>query len=166
MMVYKPSEFISWFSARGCTVIHARPTEQVAHGAYLIEPTPHDLNGTGPWTQWLQIARADPGGDVRVQLFKVDQETEVAVVGPLGEVRCILRARSVGLHGSERVPPPRDDALSCVVVPHGARPRAGLLISKFGCRLGLISLAGSWPDNARPGRPLMTRSRRVLSSAW
>jgi hypothetical protein len=36
---------------------------------YLIEPTPHHLNGTGPWTQWPQIARADPGGDVRVQLF-------------------------------------------------------------------------------------------------
>ncbi len=43
--------------------------EQVAHGAYLIEPTPHHLNGTGPWTQWLQIARADPGGGARVQLF-------------------------------------------------------------------------------------------------
>jgi len=39
------------------------------HGAYLIEPTPHHLNGTGPWTQWLRIARAYPGGDVRVQLF-------------------------------------------------------------------------------------------------
>jgi hypothetical protein len=27
------------------------------------------LNGTGPWTQWLRIARADPSGDLRVQLF-------------------------------------------------------------------------------------------------
>ena len=42
--------------------------EQVAHGAYLIEPTPHCLNGSGPWTQWLQIARAVDGG-TRVQLF-------------------------------------------------------------------------------------------------
>lgn len=50
-------------------LIHARPTEHVAYGAYLIEPTPHHLNGTGPWTQWLQIARAEPGGGWRVQLF-------------------------------------------------------------------------------------------------
>ncbi len=47
----------------------ASRTEQIARGAYLSEPTPHHLNGTGPWTQWLQIVRADPGGDVRVQLF-------------------------------------------------------------------------------------------------
>jgi hypothetical protein len=47
----------------------AKPTEQVPYGTYLIEPTPHHLNGAGPWTQWLQIALADPGGDVRVQLF-------------------------------------------------------------------------------------------------
>ena len=47
----------------------AKPTEPVAHGAYLIEPTPHDLNGVGPWTQWLQISRAEPGGGWRVQLF-------------------------------------------------------------------------------------------------
>jgi hypothetical protein len=45
------------------------PTEQVAHRDYLIKPTPHQLNGAGPWTRWLQIARAYPGGDVRVQLF-------------------------------------------------------------------------------------------------
>jgi len=47
----------------------ASPSKQVAHGAYLIEPTPHHLNGSGPWTQWLQIARTDPGGGTRVQLF-------------------------------------------------------------------------------------------------
>ncbi len=46
-----------------------RPSEKVPHGPYSIEPTPHHLNGTGPWTQWLQIARPEPGGDVRVQLF-------------------------------------------------------------------------------------------------
>lgn len=46
----------------------AQPTEPVAHGAYLIEPTPHHLNGVGPWTQWLQIARAVDGG-TKVQLF-------------------------------------------------------------------------------------------------
>jgi hypothetical protein len=40
-----------------------------AYGAYVIEPTPHHLNGVGPWTQWLQIARTDPGGATRVQLF-------------------------------------------------------------------------------------------------
>jgi hypothetical protein len=44
-------------------------TDEVRHGAYLIEPTPHHLNGVGPWTQWLQIARTDPGGGTRVQLF-------------------------------------------------------------------------------------------------
>lgn len=46
----------------------AKPTEQVTHGDYLIEPTPYHLNGAGPWTQWLQIARAVDGG-TRVQLF-------------------------------------------------------------------------------------------------
>jgi hypothetical protein len=50
-------------------VTDAKSTEQVAHGAYLIEPTPHHLNGTGPLTQWLQIARPEPGGGWRVQLF-------------------------------------------------------------------------------------------------
>lgn len=43
--------------------------EPIPYGAYLIEPTPHPLNGAGPWTQWLQIARAEPGGGWRVQLF-------------------------------------------------------------------------------------------------
>jgi len=28
-----------------------------------------NLNGAEPWTQWLQIARTDPGGATRVQLF-------------------------------------------------------------------------------------------------
>jgi hypothetical protein len=46
-----------------------RPTEHLPHGPYRIEPTPHHLNGAGPRTQWLQIARADPGGRTRVQLF-------------------------------------------------------------------------------------------------
>jgi hypothetical protein len=50
-------------------VTEPKSTDQVAHGDYLIEPTPHHLNGTGPWTQWLQIARAEPGGGARVQLF-------------------------------------------------------------------------------------------------
>lgn len=51
-------------------LIHARPTEHVAYGAYLIEPTPHHLNGTGLWTQWLQIARArTPAATGGVQLF-------------------------------------------------------------------------------------------------
>jgi len=50
-------------------VTHPIPTEQVTHGAYLIEPTPHHLNRAGPWTQWLQIARANTGGATRVQLF-------------------------------------------------------------------------------------------------
>jgi len=44
-------------------------SDDVRHGEYMIKPTPHHLNGVGPWTQWLQVARADPGGDVRVQLF-------------------------------------------------------------------------------------------------
>jgi len=47
----------------------AKLTEQVAYGDYLIEPTPHHLTGTGPWTQWLQIARPEPGGGHRIQLF-------------------------------------------------------------------------------------------------
>jgi hypothetical protein len=50
-------------------VTFAKLTEPVAHGAYLIEPTSHHLNGAGPWTQWLQISREDAGRDVRVQLF-------------------------------------------------------------------------------------------------
>ena len=43
-------------------------SDPLRHGTYLIQPTPHRLNGTGPWTQWLQIARAELGG-TRVQLF-------------------------------------------------------------------------------------------------
>jgi hypothetical protein len=56
-------------AGRVAVVINAKPTEQVPHGAYRIEPTPHHLNGAGPWTQGLRIARAEPGGDMRVQLF-------------------------------------------------------------------------------------------------
>jgi hypothetical protein len=44
-------------------------SDDARHGEYVIHPTPHHLNGTGPWTQWLQIARAEPGGGWRVQLF-------------------------------------------------------------------------------------------------
>src|SRR6266702_2329559 len=58
------------------------------HGAYLIEPTPHHLNGVGPWTQWLQIARAEPGGGWRVQLFNdaATFPTHAAVVAPCVEL--------------------------------------------------------------------------------
>jgi len=44
-------------------------SDDARHGEYVIHPTPYHLNGTGPWTQWLQIARAEPGGGWRVQLF-------------------------------------------------------------------------------------------------
>jgi len=55
--------------AIGFALTEPKSREQVPHGAYVIQPTPHHLNGSGPWRQWLQIARTDPGGATRVQLF-------------------------------------------------------------------------------------------------
>ncbi len=42
--------------------------EKVAYGDYLTELTPRQLQGTGAWTQYIQIACEVPGG-CRVQSF-------------------------------------------------------------------------------------------------
>jgi len=71
------------------------------HGAYLIEPTPHHLNGVGPWTQWLQIARAEPGGGWRVQLFNdaATFPTHAAVVAPASNWGATSSAVGIGTRG-------------------------------------------------------------------